>query len=105
AALYAGDIRLPGMLDAKVLRSPHPHARIVSRDIAAAVALPGVKAVITGEEVPAERIGGGIHDQHALARDKVIYAGEPVAAVAAVDEETAERALSLSRLERERRPA
>src|SRR5919197_332968 len=77
-ATYAGDVRLPGMLEARVLRSPHPHARIV--------------AVDPGREGAPTRMGNGIQDRSALARDKVTYVGEPVAAVAAVDEETAERA-------------
>src|SRR5437763_15738461 len=75
SATYAGDVRLPGMLEARVLRSPHAHARIVSVDATAAEALPGVFAVATGRDVPARRIGNGIHDRHALARDKVIYVG------------------------------
>ncbi len=56
-AQYAGDIKLPGMLHAKVLRSPHPHARIVGIDISAAKALPGVKLVVTGRDTPT-RCGG-----------------------------------------------
>lgn len=95
SAAYAGDLRLPGMLESRVLRSPHPHARVVAIDVTQAEALPGVYAVVTGRDVPAERIGNAIRDRHALARDKVTYVGEPVAAVAAVDEETAERALAL----------
>ena len=105
AAVYAGDVRLPGMLEARVLRSPYPHARIVARDISAALALPGVKTVVTGEDVPEERIGAGVYDQRALARDRVVYAGEPVAAVAALDEEIAERALALIRIDYEPLPA
>ncbi len=105
AAMYAGDVRLPGMLEAQVLRSPQPHARIVSIDTSAAEALPGVYAVICGRDVPERRIGNGIRDRHALAREKVIYVGEPVAAVAAVDEETAARALELIQVEYEPLPA
>src|SRR5437870_5919996 len=104
-ATYAGDVRLAGMLEARVLRSLHPHARILSIDTSAAEALPGVYAVITGRDVPEARIGNGIHDRHALARERVIYVGEPVAAVAAIDEETAERALQLIEVQYEPLPA
>ncbi len=100
-ATYAGDVRLPGMLEARVLRSPYPHAKIMSIDALAAEALHGVYAVVTGRDVPPNRIGNGIHDRHALAREKVIYVGEPVAAVAAVDEETGQRALELIQVEYE----
>jgi carbon-monoxide dehydrogenase large subunit len=104
-ATYAGDVRLPGMLEARVLRSPYPHARIVAIDTAAADALPGVFAVVTGQDASPTRIGRFIRDRHALAREKVVYVGEPVAAVAAVDEETAERALQLIDVEYEELPA
>src|SRR6058998_884820 len=86
SANYAGDVRLPGTLDARVLRSPHPHARIVSIDTSAAEALPGVVVVATGKDVSPTRIGRFIKDRYAFARDKVIYIGEPVAGVAAVNE-------------------
>lgn len=92
-AMFAGDVRLAGALEARVLRSPHPHARIVSIDTAAAEALPGVYAVVTGRDI-ARPTG----DHSAIARDKAIFVGEPVAAVAAVDEETAEQAVALIRV-------
>jgi len=104
-ATYAGDIRLAGMLESRVLRSPYAHARINSIDTSAAEALPGVFAVVCGRDVPEQRIGNGIRDRHALARDKVIYVGEPIAAVAAVNEETAAQALELIRVEYEPLPA
>lgn len=104
-AQYAADIRLAGMLAAKILRSPYPHARIVRCDPSAAEALPGVRAVVTGVDLAPSRIGGGVKDHYVLARDKVIYAGEPIAAVAADDEETAERALALIDIEYELLPA
>jgi CO/xanthine dehydrogenase Mo-binding subunit len=104
-ATYAGDVRLPGMLEAKVLRSPYPHARIISIDTGAAESVPGVFAVVTGKDCTDTRIGRFIRDRHALARDKVLYIGEPVAAVAAVDEETAERAINLIDVEYEELPA
>ena len=84
------------MLWCKLLRSPHPHARIVSIDASRAVALPGVEAVITGADLP---IPFGIlpvsQDEHALCPDVVRFVGDPVAAVAAVDEETALAACGL----------
>ncbi len=101
-ARYTDDMVLPGMLHAKILRSPHPHARIVSIDASAALALPGVAAVVTGAEMP---IPFGIivwtPDENALAVDRVRYIGDAVAAVAAVDEDTANRALELIRVEYE----
>jgi carbon-monoxide dehydrogenase large subunit len=94
--LYAVDMSLPGMLWAKVLRSPHPHARIVDIDVSKAAALPGVRAVVTGADVGDGLWGGmGVKDMPVLARGRVRFAGEPVAAVAADDEETADRALQL----------
>ncbi len=92
-ARYTDDITLPGMLHGKILRSPHPHARILSIDTSAAQALPGVHAVVTGAEMPTPfGIIVWTPDEHALALDRVRYIGDAVAAVAAVDEETANRA-------------
>lgn len=95
-ALYTDDITLPGMLHAKTLRSPHAHARIISIDTRRAAALPGVHAVITGSDLP-ERYGviPWTPDETALAVDRVRFIGDEVAAVAAVDEDTAELALGL----------
>src|SRR5438270_3634595 len=73
SATYAGDVRLPGMLEAKVLRSTLPHARIVSIDTSAAEALPGVYAVVTGADCTPTRIGRFIRDRYALVRDRVRY--------------------------------
>ncbi|MEZ6013795.1 MAG: molybdopterin cofactor-binding domain-containing protein [Planctomycetota bacterium] len=96
AAVYADDLSLPGMLHAKTLRSPHQHARIVSIDASRALALPGVRAVITGQDMP---IKYGVipwtPDENALAVDKVRFIGDEVAAVAAIDEDTANAALDL----------
>ncbi len=92
-AIYTDDMTLPGMLHGALLGSPHPHARILSYDTSRARAIPGVKAVLTAEELPDHKIGAVIKDQPLLARGKVRYAGEPVAAVAAVDLQTARRAL------------
>ena len=98
---YADDLVLPRMAYGKLLRSSHPHARIVRIDTARAAALPGVYAVITGHDLP--RVKFGIlpvsQDEEALCTDKVRMVGDPVAAVAAVDEETAERATELIEVE------
>ena len=102
-AIYAGDIFLPRMLHGKILRSPYPHARVVSIDVSKAEKLPGVKAVVTGRDIPREKYGIApkAGDEYALAIDKVRYIGDEVAAVAAVDEETAEEALELIDVEYE----
>ncbi|EPX59176.1 Xanthine dehydrogenase, molybdenum binding subunit [Cystobacter fuscus DSM 2262] len=92
-AVYTDDMTLPGMLHGALLGSPHAHARILAYDTSRARAMPGVRAVLTAEDLPDHRIGAVIKDQPLLARGKVLYAGEPVAAVAAVDLETARRAL------------
>ncbi|MHB8244997.1 MAG: xanthine dehydrogenase family protein molybdopterin-binding subunit [Acidimicrobiales bacterium] len=87
---YADDIDLPGMLHCKLLRSHHPHARILAVDISAALAVPGVVAVITGRDVPTKYgIMPTCEDEVALEDEKVRFVGDPVAAVAAVDEQTA----------------
>jgi 4-hydroxybenzoyl-CoA reductase subunit alpha len=100
---YADDMVLPRMAYAKLLRSPHPHARIVRIDPARAKALPGVYAVITGHDLP--RVKFGIlpvsQDEEALCTEKVRLVGDAVAAVAAVDEETAVRACELIEVEYE----
>ena len=92
SAAYGVDVSLPGMLHAKVLRCGVPHARIVRLDTSRAKALRGVRVVLTGEDVPV-RHGPIIKDRPALALDKVRYAGEIVAAVAADDEEAAQAAI------------
>ncbi|MBK6714384.1 MAG: 4-hydroxybenzoyl-CoA reductase subunit alpha [Burkholderiales bacterium] len=105
-ARYTADIAAPGALVGRILRSPHAHARILAIDTSAAEALPGVAAVCTGEETP---VPFGVlpiaENEYPLAREKVRYRGDPVAAVAAVDEATAERALALIRVEYEPLPA
>ncbi len=101
-AVYTDDISLPGMLHAKILRSPHPHARIVSIDVSRALALDGVHAVVTGSDMP---VSFGIipwaRDEYPLCIDKARHVGDGVAAVAAVDEETANAALDLIEVEYE----
>ncbi|HEV8717957.1 MAG TPA: xanthine dehydrogenase family protein molybdopterin-binding subunit, partial [Candidatus Binatia bacterium] len=113
-AKYGADINLPGMLHGKVLRSPHAHARIKSIDVSAALALPGVKAVITGADFP--DIGPGlvqvgenfVNPRHIsmniMARDKVLYDGHAVAAVAATNPHIAEEATKLIKVEYEPLP-
>lgn len=100
--VFAGDIRFPEMLVGGLLQSSQAHARIVGIDTTAARSLPGVKAVITGADLP---IAYGIlpvsQDEHALAVGKVRYVGEPVAAVAAVDAATVDAALALIEVEYE----
>jgi CO/xanthine dehydrogenase Mo-binding subunit len=103
---YAGDMVMPGMLHVQVLRSPHPHARIVSIDTSAAEAMPGVEGVITSADVPGEDgFGVFVHDQPVMARGKVRYVGEAVAAVAAEDELTAKRAVAAIKVVYEPLPA
>jgi CO/xanthine dehydrogenase Mo-binding subunit len=96
-ARYTFDIAMPGMLHAKVLRSPHAHARIRAIDARRAEAMPGVFAVVTGADaiaLPDPYYGVAIRDQPVVAIDKVRFVGDMVAAVAAVDEATAYRALA-----------
>lgn len=102
SALYTDDLVLPNMLVGKILRSPHPHALIKRVDTSQAEALPGVKAVMVGAELP-ELYGvlPASQDETALAIDKVRYIGDGVAAVAAVDEATAEIACELIEVEYE----
>ena len=106
-AEYADDIFMPGMLHAKLLRSSHPHAKIINIDTSRAAALPGVRAVITGKDFPGILYGNlpQTRDYLPLAVDRVRYIGEEVAAVAAVDEDTAEDALDLISVEYEPLPA
>ncbi len=104
-AIYAADIKLPHMLHGKILRSPYPHARILSIDASEALKIPGVEGVVTAEDLPRTHYGEFLHDQTAFAVDKVRCIGQPVGAVAAVDEATAERALGLIRVEYEELPA
>ena len=102
---YSIDIVPAGTLWCKVLRSPYAHARIVSIDASAALALPGVHAVITGKDVEGMRWGKTIQDEPIIAWDRALYIGDKVAAVAADDEETAEQALGLIDVVYEELPA
>jgi len=104
ATQFADDFQFgPGLLYARILRSPHPHALIKKIDVSKAKALPGVKAIVTGDETPGF-IGLYLQDRHIFCRDRARYVGDPVAGVAAVDEETAEKALELIEVEYEPLP-
>ena len=105
-AEYIDDLYRPGMLHAAILGSPHAHAKILSYDVSEALAAPGVVAVLTGDDVPADgRMGAFIKDEHAIAKGKVLYLGEPVAAIAAETLEQARAAVNLIRVEYEELPA
>jgi CO/xanthine dehydrogenase Mo-binding subunit len=108
-AAFGADLALPGMLHGRVLRSPHAHARIVSIDTSAAAALPGVKAVASAADLPDHAPSGEWFEpreltRNILAREKVLYDGHALAAVAAIDARTAEHALELIRVEYELLP-
>src|SRR4030042_285587 len=99
-AIYTFDVELPGMLYGKILRSPHPHAKILSIDASKALAFPGVIGVVTGKDTLGVKQGiwrryQDLCDEQILTVEKVRYIGEPVAAVAALTEEIAEQALNL----------
>ena len=110
-AQYGADVQLNGLLSGKVLRSPHPHARIRSIDTSKAEALPGVRAVVTARDLPfaslsREELGGDygrlkFASDHMLASDKALFKGHPVAAVAAVNAHVAESAIALIEVEYE----
>jgi len=108
---YAFDVSFPNMLVGKMLRSPHPHAKIVSIDASKAEALPGVRAVITAKDTANIKFGSNEYffphtiDQMALESEKVRYVGDEIGAVAAVDEETALEALKLIDVKYEVLPA
>ena len=103
---YAADMIMPGLLHVQVLRSPHAHARILSIDTSAAEAMDGVEAVITSADVPGEDgFGVFVNDQPVMARGKVRYVGEAVAAVAAEDPLIARRALGAIKVVYETLPA
>jgi 4-hydroxybenzoyl-CoA reductase subunit alpha len=109
-AQYTFDISLPGMLHGKILRSSYSHAKILKIKTRKAKALKGVKAILTGKNTLGVKQGiwrryKELCDEEILARSKVRYIGEPVAAVAAIDEDTAEEALDLIEVEYESLPA
>ena len=110
-AIYGADVQMAGLLHGKILRSPHAHARIRGIDVSRALALPGVKAVVTGKDLPgaADKIAdlgeGAVNlkylSDNVLAGEKVLYRGHAVAAVAATSPHIAEEALSLIQVEYE----
>jgi CO/xanthine dehydrogenase Mo-binding subunit len=107
AARYVTDLTLPGMAHGKILRSTVPHGRIARLDASAALAMPGVVAVLTGADLGGlarPRWGLALEDRPVIALEKVRYVGEPVAAVAAEDEYTAEEALEAIEVEYEPLP-
>ncbi len=104
-ARYTADTLLPSTLWGKALRSPYPHARILRVETARALALPGVRAVLTGADVRGVLSGRRLRDVPVLAYDRVRFAGERVAGVAADDPETAQRAVDLIEVEYEELPA
>ena len=108
-AEYVHNMRVPGMLHAKIFRSTVAHGRILAIDVVAARAMPGVFAVYTGEDIrkliPEPYYGPAFHDQPILALDKVRYVGEPVAIVLAADSHVAEAAAQLISAEYEELPA
>ena len=111
-ARYSADIQLPGLLHSKILRSPHPHARIKSIDASRALAMPEVKAVVTAADLPEPSarfsdqeegaiVNYGFYSRNVLAREKALYRGHAIAAVAATSPHIAEEALSLIDVEYE----
>src|SRR5258705_917015 len=105
-AKYTADLVTPGMLAGRIHRSPYAHGEIVAVDVSEAAKLPGVKAIVTGADC--DRAFGVLpiaRSEHPLARDKVRYRGEPVAAVAAIDDATAKQAIALIKLEVQELPA
>jgi CO/xanthine dehydrogenase Mo-binding subunit len=107
AARYAIDLQLPSMTVGKLLRSPYAHARIKRIDTSEAMTIPGVLAVLTAEDLgtPVPRFGPLVADQPVLAHEFVRFCGEPVAAVAAIDEATARAALKAIEVGWEELPA
>ena len=97
--IYGVDFQLPGMIHGRILRSPYPHAKILKIDTSEAKRLPGVYAVVTASDMPDRRVGVSLKDEYIFAKEKVRYVGEAVAAVAAVDIETADEALQAIQVE------
>ena len=104
-AKYTADLDVPGALQAAFVRSPYPHARIVSVDTTRALSLAGVRAVLTGADVRGQRLGRRLQDWPVLCWDRVLFIGDRVAAVAADTREIAEEAVRLIAVEYEELPA
>ncbi len=102
--LFVGDVLRPGTLWGKILRSPVPHARILNVDVSRAKRLLGVRAVIIAQDVDPTLIGGGLMDFPVLAQNRVLFVGDKVAAVAAIDQDVAEEALTLIDVDYEELP-
>ena len=98
---YVADIQAKGLLHAKLLRSPHAHAKIISIDTSAAKALPGVRAVLTAKDIPHLKKKAPTRAHAVLAIDRAVFMGQPVAAVAADEPSIAEEALDLIKVEYE----
>ncbi len=105
STIYIDDLPLQGLLVGKALRSPHSHARILNVDTSRAERLSGVYAVLSRNNTPATKFGINVKDETAFCREKVRYEGDEVAAVAAIDEDTAREALALIDVEYEILPA
>jgi CO/xanthine dehydrogenase Mo-binding subunit len=105
AATYTADLDIPGTLEAAFVRSPYPHARIVSVDTRRAHALAGVRAVLIGADVRGQRLGRRLQDWPLLCWDRVLFVGDRVAAVAADTREIAEEAVRLISVEYQELPA
>lgn len=103
-AKYCGDIFVDGVLCGAILRSPHAHARIIHVDTTRAKKVTGVAKVVTAANTPLKKYGSCIQDEYLFATDKVRYVGDEVAAVAAIDQETAEEALKLIEVTYEKLP-
>ncbi len=104
-AVYAADVHFPDALWGKILRSPYPHARIVSIDTSKAWNVEGVRAVVTGKDEPDHYVGKSIRDIPVLCWDKVRYIGDKIAAVAAETREAADEAVGLIEVQYEELPA
>jgi carbon-monoxide dehydrogenase large subunit len=103
--LFSADVSRPGALWGKILRSPFPHARILNIDLSRARSLPGVRAIITAQRISPRLVGAALKDVPVLAGERVLFVGDRVAAVAAIDQDIAEEALSLIQVEYEELPA
>src|ERR1044071_3679538 len=101
---YVGDVKLAGLLHARLLRSPHAHARIKRIDVSRARALPGVRAVLTAADIPELKPGAKTRAHALLAIDRAVFFGQPVAAVAADDLAIADEALDLIEVDYEPLP-
>ena len=115
-ARYSADSHPTGYLHGKILRSPHPHARIRSIDVSRAISHPGVKSVVTAADLPevsaeiadleeGAAVNYGFYSRNVLAREKALYRGHAVAAVAAINQHVAEEAASLISVDYEVLPA